>query len=61
MTVKDIYESMTEEQKEVTCVIVQEAVLKVRKEKNREIGALKRKIRRLEKEKEDYYVSARKS
>lgn len=53
MTVKDIYESMTEEQKEVTCVIVQEAVLKVRKEKNREIGALKRKIRKLEKEKED--------
>ena len=53
MTVKDIYESMTEEQKEVVCVIVHETARKVEKEKNREIGALKRKIRRLEKEKED--------
>lgn len=53
MTIKDIYDSMTEEQKEVVCVIVYKAVHDVKVEKNREIGALKRKIRRLEKEKED--------
>lgn len=53
MIIKDIYDSMTEEQKSVVCFVVSEAVHNVEVKKNREIGALKRKIRRLEKEKED--------
>ena len=50
MTIKDIYESMTEDQKMVTCFIVNTAVHDVEVKKNYEIGALKRKIKSLEKE-----------
>lgn len=51
MTLKDIYDSMTEEQKSVVCFIVSEAVHNVEVKKNREIGVLKRKINKLEKAK----------
>lgn len=50
MTVKDIYDSLDEEQKDLVSIVVSIAVRNKEKEKNREIGALKRKIRKLEKE-----------
>lgn len=50
MTVKDIYESFNDDQKDVVNVIVSIAVKDNNHKKNIEIGALKRKIKRLEKE-----------
>ena len=49
MTIKDVYDSLNEEQKDLVNIIVSIAVRNKEKEKNREIGALKRKIRKLEK------------
>ena len=50
ITVKDIYESMTGDQKMVLCFIVGTAVHDTEVKKNYKIGALKRKIKSLEKE-----------
>lgn len=50
VTVKDIYDSMNGDQKMVLCFIVGKAVHDAEVKKNYEIGALKRKIKSLEKE-----------
>lgn len=50
ITVKDIYDSMNGDQKMVLCFIVGTAVHDAEVKKNYEIGALKRKIKSLEKE-----------
>ena len=49
MTIKDVYDSLNEEQKDLVDIVVWRAVKDMENKKNREIGTLKRKIRKLEK------------